>query len=362
MPTELYDVLGVQPSASEQDIKRAYKRAALKYHPDKNPGDKEAELKFKEVTDAYNVLSEPDRRQRYDRFGITSDQNGGGGGGGPDLSDIFNSMFGGFGGGGFHGSNQQRQAISRASITITLADLYNGCPKVIQMEMSEACGKCKGHGVDNPDKDVLACVMCKGKGVTLTQMGPFITQSTCGSCRGKGSMIRPGRECPNCNGAKTMRSRKVLEVKVPKGVHNGHKLLLKGKGEYSVDTKENHDLELTFVHSLPPGISIEPASESVRICLKVGLLQLLAGFRKVVDLWAPIRIETCGYVDPSKTYVFQGKGIPRLRDNASFGNLEVSIEILYPSREEYAASPYKNVSVAPENAPEGGDCLTLILE
>ena len=356
--TKLYDVLEIAPDAPEQDVKRAYKRAALKFHPDKNKDNPEAEQRFKDATDAYSVLSDPDRRRLYDQHGVTS-TDGQPPQPPPDLSEILNNIFGGGGGGGFPGGGpfgfpfggggghatfsfgggggggHQQVVVSRANVPITLADMYNGGPKLVNMELVDACAKCAGKGVENPERDILTCMACGGRGRTISQIGQFVTQVNCGSCQGRGSMVKPGRGCAACGGGKVARTSKTFEVKLPRGVPHGHKHTLAGKGEFSAEHGKNYDLELSFLHQLPPGIAVDDAGETVRVDVRVELAELLGGFSRTLELWAPIRVVTQGYVDPCKTYGFEGKGLPRF-GRPGFGTLEVRLDVAYPSKDSFA--------------------------
>ena len=340
---KLYDTLGVEPSASEVDIKRAFKRTALKFHPDKTGNDpKSAEL-FKAATEAYEVLSDPDRRKTYDQFGVTEDAGGGGPGfGGVDLSDILGSVFGGgghpfahmFGGGGGRQQQQQQQRPQRrtdhANVTVTLSDVHAGAIKHIIVELPDMCTQCQGLGVADAS-DIVTCVRCNGNGVVLNQMGPFMAQSTCNSCFGKGRMIRPGRGCVGCRGEKIANTKRTFDVRLPKGIPNGHTHTIREKGAYNVDDKTHNDIQLTFVYAMPDGVDRVDENGNVSMNLKITLPELLCGFVRVISPWSTrMKVHTTGYFNPGDPIVFPGAGLPKYKKN-SYGDITCKIEVQYPS-------------------------------
>ena len=237
---DYYDVLGVEKSASPDQIKAAYRKQAVKYHPDKNKGDKGAEEKFKEASEAYHVLSNSERKQNYDNFGHAAFENGGGGRGGfggfggfsgADFSDIFEDFFGDF-------SNERRRGSRRNSnnrgsdlrydISITLEEAYSGKKQNIQFSTSEKCETCKGNGSKpgyNPDR----CSYCGGNGRVRSNQGFFTVQQTCPQCAGSGEEIT--NPCNNCNGQGNKQTSKKISVTIPKGVDDGTRIRLAGKGE-----------------------------------------------------------------------------------------------------------------------------------
>jgi len=236
---DYYEVLGVEKSANADEIKKAYRKAAIKYHPDKNPGDKEAEEKFKEAAEAYDVLSNPDKRARYDQFGhagMNGAAGGGfggfGGGGGFSMEDIFSQfgdIFGGHFGGGFGGFGGGRggQRVNRGSdirvkVRLTLAEIANGTTKKLKINKNIACSKCGGSGAEGSN-GYSTCSTCGGSGyvtrVENTFFGRMQTQGVCPTCGGEGKVITT--PCSECRGEGTMRGSEVVEIKIPAGVGEG---------------------------------------------------------------------------------------------------------------------------------------------
>ena len=257
---DYYEVLGVSKSASEDEIKKAYKKLARKYHPDMNPGDKEAEEKFKEVNEANEVLSDPDKKARYDQFGFAGvDPSYGGGAGGGygaggfdfgDLGDIFGSFFGGgFGGGGQRQRNgPQRGESIRMSVSVDFIEAAFGCEKEVTVERSEQCPTCKGNGCA-PGTTPEVCPDCHGSGtVTQAQRTPFgvmQTQAACGKCRGTGKIIH--QPCPDCHGNGRVRKRKTVKVNIPAGIDNGQTISLRGQGHAGKNGGPSGDLLITVM-------------------------------------------------------------------------------------------------------------------
>jgi len=238
---DYYEVLGVQKGASEDQIKKAYRTLAKKYHPDLNPGDQEAEVKFKEANEAYEVLSDSDKRARYDQFGHAGvDPNFGGGagggspfqGGGFDFTDIFDSFFGGFGGGRRQNPNAPRQGSDvQATVAISFEEAAKGCKRQIQVQRLEKCETCSGSGSKSGTTPE-TCPDCGGTGQVKVQqrtpIGVIQTSRTCPKCSGKGKIIK--EPCPDCRGMVRVRKTRTLEVSVPAGIDDGQTFVLRGQG------------------------------------------------------------------------------------------------------------------------------------
>ena len=255
---DYYEVLGIQKGASEDEIKKAYKKLARKYHPDMNPGDKEAEEKFKEVNEANEVLSDPEKKARYDQFGFAGvDPNYGAGAGGfgggfdfGDLGDIFGSFFGGgFGGGQRRNPNApQRGESIRASVSVSFTDAAFGCEKSVTLERSEMCGTCKGNGCA-PGTTPEVCPDCHGTGTVQvrrqTPMGVFASNGPCRKCGGTGRLIH--QPCPDCRGGGTVRKRKTIQVTIPAGIDHGQTISLRGQGNAGKNGGPAGDLLITVM-------------------------------------------------------------------------------------------------------------------
>ncbi|MFH0879629.1 MAG: molecular chaperone DnaJ [Lentisphaerota bacterium] len=245
---DYYEVLGVARSATIEDIKKAYRKLALKFHPDKNPGNVEAEEKFKEISEAYEILSDANRRQQYDQFGHQAFAPGGGAGfggfGGIDLEEalrtfmsafggggsIFDNFFGGMagGGGGGRGETSNRGSDVRFDLEIEFEEAVFGSHREITLPMMDECPACKGSGADKDSKKE-TCSRCKGRGILVTTNGFFQVRQNCGTCGGSGEVIR--NPCRECRGEGRVKGSRALELKIPPGVETGSRLRLAGKGE-----------------------------------------------------------------------------------------------------------------------------------
>lgn len=238
-----YDILEIQKGANAEEIKKAYRKMAIKHHPDKNPGDKAAEEKFKEAAEAYEILSSPEKKKRYDQYGHNGMGNnnngggasGGGGFGGMNMDDIFSQfgdVFGGhFGGGGRKGGRVNRGSNLRVKVKMDLTEIANGVEKKIKINKSVACKTCGGSGAKN-GSEFNACSTCKGSGqvsrITNTILGAMQTTSTCPSCGGEGQTITD--KCSPCNGNGIVRDEEVSSINIPGGVYEGMQLSVAGKG------------------------------------------------------------------------------------------------------------------------------------
>ena len=257
---DYYEVLGIQKGASEDEIKKAYKKLARKYHPDMNPGDKEAEEKFKEVNEANEVLSDPEKKARSDQFGFAGvDPNYGAGAGGGaygggfdfgDLGDIFGSFFGGgFGGGQRRNPNApQRGESIRASVSVSFTEAAFGCEKSVTLERSEQCPTCKGNGCA-PGTTPEICPDCHGTGTVQTRrqtpMGVFASNGPCRKCGGTGRLIH--QPCPDCRGTGAVRKRKTIKVNIPAGIDHGQTISLRGQGNAGRNGGPAGDLLITVM-------------------------------------------------------------------------------------------------------------------
>ena len=246
---DYYDVLGVNKEASADQIKSAYRKLAVKYHPDKNKNDKTAEEKFKEASEAYHVLSNSERKQNYDNFGHAAFESGGGGRGGfgnfdfsGSFSDIFEDFFGeGFGGGRRSRRSNNRGSDLRYDLSISLEEAFSGKKQDIKFSTSERCDTCSGSG-SKPGHNAGSCSMCGGHGQVRSSQGFFTVQQTCPQCAGSGEMIT--HPCSSCSGQGKKQASKRLSVTIPKGVDDGTRIRLAGKGEAGSRGASNGDLYL----------------------------------------------------------------------------------------------------------------------
>lgn len=244
---DYYEILGLDKSAGQDEIKKAYRKIAIKYHPDKNPDDPSAEDKFKEAAEAYEVLSNPDKKERYDRFGHQGVGNGGFGGGGMNMDDIFSQfgdIFGGgggspfdsfFGGGGRQGSRSRKGSNLRIKLKLNLDEIANGVEKKIKVKRYVSCSTCSGNGSKN-GTSLQTCGTCNGTGqmrkVVNTMLGQMVSTSTCPTCNGEGKTLVD--RCNVCNGEGRVMQEEVIPIKIPAGVGDGMQLSMSGKGNVPV--------------------------------------------------------------------------------------------------------------------------------
>ncbi|MDO5345916.1 MAG: molecular chaperone DnaJ [Lachnospiraceae bacterium] len=339
---DYYEVLGVDKNADDAALKKAYRALAKKYHPDMNPGDKEAEKKFKEASEAYAVLSDPEKRRQYDQFGHAAFEGGAGGAGGfggfdfsGDMSDIFGDIFGDFFGGGRRRGpdNGPRQGANlRAGIRITFEEAISGCEKELDINLKDECTNCHGTGA-KPGTTPVTCPKCGGKGqVVYSQQSLFgMVQNvqTCPDCRGTGKIVK--EKCPVCGGNGYTSSRKKIQVTVPAGIDNGQSIRIRGKGEPGSNGGARGDLlvEVTV------GRSPKFARQDMDIFSSVDITYAQAA------LGADVRIST---VDGDVIYTvkpgtqsgtrvrLKNKGVPSLRNRTMRGDHYVTLNVTVPTR------------------------------
>ena len=258
---DYYEVLGIGKGASDDEIKKAYRQLAKKYHPDANPGDKEAEAKFKEASEAYAILSDPEKRRQYDQFGHSAFEQGGGAGGFDftnmgDMGDIFGDIFGDlFGGGRSRRANNgpMKGSNLRTTIRITFEEACFGTEKELELNLKDECGTCHGTGA-KPGSSAETCSKCGGRGqVTYTQQSLFgmvRNVQTCPDCRGTGKIIK--EKCPDCYGSGYISRKKKIQVSVPAGIDDGQSIRIRGKGEPGSNGGERGDLLVEVAVSRHP--------------------------------------------------------------------------------------------------------------
>ena len=344
---DYYEVLGVQKSASADEIKKAYRKLAVKYHPDKNPGNKEAEEKFKEAAEAYSVLSDADKKAKYDQFG-----HAGVDGAGPDfsggfgnLNDILNDLFGGAFGGGFggfggfgggFGGGQRRERVYRGRdirvrVKLTLEEIARGVEKEISIEKNVPCPDCGGRGARN-SSDIKTCPACNGTGqvqrVVNSFLGQTVTYSTCQQCGGEGKII--SNPCHTCNGTGLVRQRESIKVKIPAGVEAGMQMTVQGEGHAAKNNGINGDLLVVIEEQEHPDFRRE--GSNLLYTKVISVVDAMLGCEVEIpclDGKQKIRVEP-GTQSGTVTRL-RGKGLPSVNSYGT-GDLYVKIAVWIPKK------------------------------
>ena len=341
---DYYEVLGVGRNADTETIKKAYRKLAKKYHPDINPGDKEAEAKFKEASEAYAVLSDADKRRQYDQFGHAAFENGGGGGAGGfdfgDMGDIFSDIFGGdifggmFGGGGRsrNSNGPRRGADVRVNVRITFAESVTGTSKKIDVTLKDPCTKCNGTGA-KPGTQPQTCSKCGGKGqVVYTQqsmLGMVRNVQPCPDCHGTGKIIK--EKCPDCYGTGYISSKKTIEVSIPAGIDNGQCVRIQGKGEPGVNGGQRGDLLVAVMISADP--EFERDGYNVFSNVKISYPKaVLGGEIKVRTVDGEVLYDVKPGTDSGSRVRLKGKGMPTVRNSAVRGDHYITLIVDIPKK------------------------------
>lgn len=331
---DLYDVLGVPKNASAEDLKKAYRKLAMKFHPDRNPNDKSAEAKFKEAKEAYEILSDPAKRDAYDRFGHAGvDPNAGGfpgGGGGPGgFADVFGDIFGDIFGAGRAGgrSNVYRGADLRYSMEISLEEAANGHITQIRVPSWDRCTSCKGTGA-KPGTQPKTCHTCNGQGSVRVQQGFFSIQQTCPTCRGSGKVIPD--PCTECDGQGRIKKQKTLEVNIPAGIEDGMRIRSAGNGEPGVNGGPPGDLFVEIRIREHPVFQRDGDDLHCEIPISM-TTAALGGKVRVPLLSGRAEIDLPEGTQTGKTFRLRGKGIKGLR-SAYPGDLYAHILVETPVR------------------------------
>ena len=372
---DYYEVLGVDKNASADDIKKAYRKMAIKYHPDKNPGDKEAEEKFKEAAEAYSVLSDADKKARYDQFGHAGVEGAGPdfSGGFGNLNDILNDLFGGaFGGGfggfggfggGFGGQRGQRQQRVyrgrdiRVRVKLTLEEIAKGVEKEISIEKNVPCTECGGKGAKN-SSDIKTCPACNGTGqvqrVVNSFLGQTVTYSTCQQCDGEGKII--SNPCRSCNGTGLVRKRETIKVKIPAGVEAGMQLTLQGEGHAAKNNGINGDLLVVIEEHEHSNLKRE--GNNLYYTKVISVVDAMLGAEVTVPcLDGDYKIKVDAGTQSGEVVRLRGRGLPSVNGYGGTGDLYVKIAVWIPkklNKEEKAAieSLRNNESFQPNPSKE----------
>ncbi|MBR0401098.1 MAG: molecular chaperone DnaJ [Lachnospiraceae bacterium] len=356
---DYYEVLGVEKNATDEDLKKAYRRLAKKYHPDTNPGDKEAEEKFKEASEAYGVLSDPDKRKRYDQFGHAAFEGGAGGSGfegftGADFSDIFSDILGGmfgggFGGGGFGGfgdifgggfgggrranyNGPQRGADMRASVRLSFEEAVFGCHKTLELNQRQNCTACGGTGAKagtSPE----TCPTCGGSGQVVRQQqsmfGMVQSVSPCPDCRGKGTIIRD--KCPDCGGQGFVKKAKRIDIDIPAGIDDGQSVRVRGEGDIGRNGGERGDLLVEAV----VGGSRDFARQGMDIFSSVKIpytTAALGGEVKIRTVDGDVIYDVKPGTQSETRIRLKDKGVPNVRNPKQRGAHYVTLQVEVPTK------------------------------
>ena len=345
---DYYEVLGVEKNASAEEIKKAYRKKAIQYHPDRNPGDKTAEEKFKEAAEAYDVLSNPEKRARYDQFGHAgvSGAAGNGGpfggfGGGMSMDDIFSmfgDIFGGHGGGfsgfgGFSGgSSQQRRSRGsdlRVKVKLSLKDIATGVEKKFKLKKYVTCNHCHGTGAEG-NSGSETCPTCKGSGSVIrnqqTILGTMQTRTTCPTCGGEGRIIK--NKCKECGGEGIVYGEEVVTVKIPKGVADGMQLSMSGKGNAGKHNGIPGDL-LILVEEEPNDELIRDENDLIYNLLLSFPTAALGGTVEIPTIDSKVKVKIDPGTQPGKILRLRGKGLPNINGYGT-GDLLVNVSIYVP--------------------------------
>lgn len=345
---DFYEVLGVTKTASEEEIKRAYKKMAIKYHPDRNPGDKEAEEKFKEAAEAYDVLRDPDKRARYDQFGPEGVSGAGAGFSGQsmnmdDIFSMFGDIFGGHAGfsgfGGFGNSSSQtsqpqyRGSDMRVRMKLTLKEIYSGVTKKIKLKKYVTCPDCHGTGCEG-NSQMDTCPQCHGTGyisrVRQSLFGMMQTQSVCPTCQGEGKIVK--NKCHHCHGEGVVMGEDVVEIKIPAGVSNDMIVSVPGKGNAARRNGVPGDIQVLIEEE--EDATFVRDDNNIIYNLLLSVPQAILGDTVTIPTMegaAKIKIEAG--TQPGKVLRLRGKGLPAIQGyGGSTGDLVVKVSVYIPEK------------------------------
>lgn len=344
---DYYEVLGVDKNATADELKKAYRKKAIQYHPDKNPGDKEAEEKFKELADAYDVLSDTNKRSRYDQFGHAGVDGASGGFGGAGMSmedifsrfgDLFGGHFGGFGGfSGFNSSGGYRQkrvlrgSDLRVRVKMSLKDISKGVDKKLKLKKFVSCDLCKGEGSEDKDGKT-TCQTCKGSGVVTrvseTIFGAMQTQSTCPTCKGEGTVIT--KPCSKCKGEGIQKGEDVVTFHIPAGVAEGMQMTVSGKGNAAPRGGINGDLIVLIAEEEDPNL-IRNGNDLIYNLLISIPTAIKGGSVEVPTIEGRAKLKIEPGTQPGKVLRLRNKGLPSVNGYGT-GDLLVNVNVFIPSQ------------------------------
>lgn len=336
MPRDYYEVLGIEKGADATAVKKAYRKAALKYHPDRNPDDPDAEEKFKEVSEAYSVLSDDEKRQIYDQYGHDGLRGRGFDPNFTDLSDIFSAFgdlfgFGGFGGGGRGGRRGPRPGADlEYPLRLDFMEAALGCEKEIEVPKHVHCDTCTGSGLKDGAKRV-TCSTCGGAGQVIQAQGFLRIRTTCPACRGQGQSVDPGDRCEDCNGSGRQRETEQITVKVPAGCYGGLQIRHPGKGEVGDPGAPAGDLYVTL--DVRPHELFKRDGSDTYVTVPVPFpVMALGGEISVPTIHGEEPLEVKRGTESGHVALLRGKGMERLRARGTRGDHHVRLVVDVPDK------------------------------
>ena len=357
---DFYTTLGVAKDASADDLKKAYRKLAMQYHPDRNPGNKEAEAKFKDLSEAYDVLKDDQKRAAYDRFGHAAFEQGGGGqsagfdfnaGGG--LGDIFEQMFGQMAGN--RGGRQRQGNDIQQAVEITLEEAFAGTKSTLRVPTRVGCEACSSSGSADGSKEAATCGTCRGAGKVRAQQGFFTIERTCPTCSGQGKTIR--NPCRICRGAGTVQRERSLQVSIPAGVDDGTRIRLTGEGEAGGQGVRNGDLYVHVSVRQHPFFQREGAHILMRVPIRMAQAALGGDVEVPVIDGTKARVKIPAGTQTGAQFRLRGKGFSVIR-NPARGDMVIEVMVETPQSlsakqrellEQFEAEGQKNTRGSPEN-------------
>jgi molecular chaperone DnaJ len=360
---DYYATLGVAREVSAEDLKKAYRKLAMQHHPDRNPGDKQAEGKFKEVNEAYDVLKDEQKRAAYDRFGHAAFEQGGGGrpggfefSGGGGLNDIFDQMFGEFMGGGRRGGGRARGGADlRQQVEIDLVQAFAGVKISLRVPTRVVCDACSGSGSEDKTRSADACGTCHGSGKVRAQQGFFLIERTCPTCGGAGRVIR--NPCKVCHGQGTVQRERTLQVAIPAGVEDGTRIRLAGEGEAGGQGAPSGDLYVHVALRPHPIFERDGANLALRMPVRMSQAALGAELEVPVIDGTRIKVKVPAGTQTGEQIRVRGKGFSVLRSVVR-GDLYIQVLVETPQHltrrqrellEEFEAEAEKHAKGSPES-------------
>jgi molecular chaperone DnaJ len=364
---DYYATLNVAREASAEDLKRAYRKLAMQHHPDRNPGDKKAEARFKEINEAYDVLKDEQKRAAYDRYGHAAFENGGGGPGGfagaggfdfaagGGLGDIFDQMFGEFMGGRRGGGRNRTGADLRQGVEIDLAEAFTGSKMKLRVPTRVSCEACNGTGSEDKGKSADTCPTCNGAGKVRSQQGFFLVERTCPTCGGQGRVIR--NPCKVCHGSGTVQRERSLQVTIPPGVEDGTRIRLAGEGEAGGQGTPAGDLYVHVAIRPHPIFQRDGANIFMRVPLRMTQAALGGEIEVPVIDGSKARVKVPAGTQTGDQFRLRGKGFSVLR-SAARGDMYIQVAVETPLHltrrqrellEEFEAEATGNTKGHPES-------------